>query len=94
MSTIGHVARQIGVQPSAIRYYEAQGIFKPAARQPNGYRIYNNAPVNLLLFVKRAQALGITLKEIKPLLKFGDSGSPTLQTCEGTRAQPPTRDQR
>lgn len=79
MSTIGHVARQIGVQPSAIRYYEAQGIFKPAARQPNGYRIYNNDAVNLLLFVKRAQALGITLKEIKPLLNLATQGQ---QPCK------------
>ena len=74
MLTIGRVARQVGVQPSTIRYYEAQGIFKPAARQPNGYRIYNNDAVNLLLFVKRAQALGITLKEIKPLLNLATQG--------------------
>jgi MerR family transcriptional regulator, copper efflux regulator len=74
MLTIGHVAGQVGVQPSAIRYYEAQGILKPAARQPNGYRIYNNDAVNLLLFVKRAQALGITLKEIKPLLNLATQG--------------------
>jgi MerR family copper efflux transcriptional regulator len=76
MLTIGHVARQVGVQPSTIRYYEAQGILKPAARQPNGYRIYNIGAVNLLLFVKRAQALGITLKEIKPLLDLATRGQP------------------
>jgi len=68
MLTIGHVARQVGVQPSAIRYYEAQGILRPADRRPNGYRVYTDNAVKLLLFVKRAQALGITLKEIKPLL--------------------------
>jgi len=79
MLTIGRVARQVGVQPSAIRYYEGQGILKPAGRQPNGYRIYNNEAVNLLIFVKRAQALGITLKEIKPLLNLAAQGQ---QPCE------------
>jgi MerR family transcriptional regulator, copper efflux regulator len=79
MLTIGNVARQVGVQPSAIRYYEVKGILKPAARQPNGYRIYDNGAVNLLIFVKRAQALGITLKEIKPLLNLAAQGQ---QPCK------------
>ena len=74
MLTIGLVARQVGVQPSAIRYYEAQGILRPADRRPNGYRIYTEDAVKLLLFVKRAQSLGITLKEIKPLLTLASQG--------------------
>jgi DNA-binding transcriptional MerR regulator len=74
MSTIGHVARRVGVRPSAIRYYETQGILRPADRRPNGYRIYSDDAVKLLLFVKRAQSLGITLKEIKPLLNLASQG--------------------
>jgi MerR family transcriptional regulator, copper efflux regulator len=79
MVTISHVARQVGVQPSAIRYYEAQGILGPADRRPNGYRVYTNDAVKLLLFVKRAQALGITLREIKPLLNLATQGQ---QPCK------------
>jgi len=79
MLTIGLVAQQVGVQPSAIRYYEAQGILRPADRQPNGYRIYTDDAVRLLLFVRRAQSLGITLKEIKPLLHIANQG---LQPCQ------------
>jgi MerR family copper efflux transcriptional regulator len=74
MFTIGNVARQVGVRPSALRYYEAQGILRPAARQANGYRMYSNDAVKLLLFVRRAQSLGITLKEIKPLLDLAAQG--------------------
>ena len=70
MLTIGNVARRIGVRPSALRYYEAQGILRPAARRPNGYRIYSDDAVKALSFVKRVQSLGITLKEIKPLLNL------------------------
>jgi DNA-binding transcriptional MerR regulator len=74
MLTIGLVARQVGVQPSAIRYYEAQGILRRPDRRPNGYRVYTNDAVKLLLFVRRAQALGITLKEIKLLLNLATQG--------------------
>jgi MerR family transcriptional regulator, copper efflux regulator len=74
MLTIGRVAKQVGVRPSAIRYYEGQKILKPAVRAPNGYRFYTDDAVKLLRFVRRAQALGITLKEIKPLVDVASRG--------------------
>jgi DNA-binding transcriptional MerR regulator len=74
MLSIGNVAQTVGVRPSAIRYYETRGIVRPAARRPNGYRIYSNDAVKMLLFVKRAQSLGITLREIKPLLNLASQG--------------------
>lgn len=74
MLTIGRAARQAGIQPSAIRYYEAQKILRPAARLPSGYRVYSDDTVKLLLFIKRAQSLGITLKEMKPLLDLASQG--------------------
>jgi MerR family transcriptional regulator, copper efflux regulator len=74
MMTIGNVARRVGIRPSAIRYYETQDILQPTMRGANGYRSYSDEAVKLLLFVKRAQALGITLKEIKPLLNLATQG--------------------
>ena len=74
MLTIGKVARRVGIRPSAIRYYERQRLFQPTVRGANGYRTYSEEAVNLLLFVKRAQSLGITLKEIKPLLNLASQG--------------------
>jgi DNA-binding transcriptional MerR regulator len=74
MLSIGNVARRVGIRPSAIRYYDSRGIVRPAARGSNGYRIYGEAAVKMLLFIKRAQALGITLKEIKPLLTLASQG--------------------
>jgi MerR family transcriptional regulator, copper efflux regulator len=74
MLTIGKVARRAGIRPSAIRYYERQGMFQPTVRGVNGYRTYSDEAVKLLLFVKRAQSLGITLKEIKPLLTMASQG--------------------
>ena len=74
MLTIGRVAQQVEMRPSAIRYYEGQNILKPAVRGANGYRFYTDDAVKLLRFVRRAQALGITLKEIKPLLDVATRG--------------------
>jgi MerR family transcriptional regulator, copper efflux regulator len=70
MMHIGKVARSVGVRASAIRYYESQGIIRPALRGVNGYRFYRNDAVKLLAFVKSAQSLGLTLKEIKSLLEL------------------------
>jgi MerR family copper efflux transcriptional regulator len=76
MMHIGEVARSVGVRASTIRYYESRGIIQPAVRSVNGYRFYRNEAVHLLAFVKRAQSLGLTLKEIKSLLELtcGDRG--------------------
>src|SRR5262249_3556392 len=74
MLTIGKVARRVGIRPSAIRYYERQEILEPTVRGANGYRSYGDEAVKLLLFVKRAQSLGITLREIKPLLTLATQG--------------------
>jgi MerR family copper efflux transcriptional regulator len=74
MLTIGNVAERVGVRPSAIRYYEGQKILQPAVRGANGYRFYTDDAVKLLLFVRRAQSLGITLREIKPLLELATQG--------------------
>jgi MerR family copper efflux transcriptional regulator len=74
MLTIGKVARRVGIRPSAIRYYERQDILQPTMRGANGYRTYSDEAVKLLLFVKRAQSLAITLKEIKPLLNLATQG--------------------
>jgi len=74
MLTIGNVAQRAGVRNSALRYYEARGLLRPVARLPNGYRIYDEDAVGLLNFVRRAQSLGITLKEIRRLLELSRKG--------------------
>src|SRR5713226_1363105 len=74
MLTIGKVARRVGIRPSAIRYYERQRILQPTVRGANGYRSYDEDAVNLLNFVRRAQTLGITLKEVRKLLELSRRG--------------------
>jgi DNA-binding transcriptional MerR regulator len=55
---------------------------QPTVRGANGYRTYSDNAIKLLLFIKRAQSLGITLKEIKPLLSLASQGQ---QPCSHVR---------
>ncbi len=66
--TIGKIARMIGLRTSAIRYYEEQGLIRPAERNEAGYRLYGVEVVEELRFLRRAQHLGFSLADIRILL--------------------------
>ncbi len=72
--TIGQLARQTGVSVDTIRYYERRGLLRPHRRRPTlhgpGYRLYNEDAVRRLRFIKRAQRLGFSLREIRELLEL------------------------
>eukprot|EP01030_Chromulinospumella_sphaerica_P010618 gene10618-10428_t len=61
---IGELARQTGLAPSAIRFYEAQGLLKGVKRLSNGYRDYPPQTATLLSILNGAQRAGFTLDEI------------------------------
>ena len=65
---IGELARTGNVNLETIRYYEREGLMRPPQRTPSGHRAYAPGDVLCLHFIKRSQALGFTLSEIKELL--------------------------
>lgn len=65
---IGALARRAGVGIDTVRYYERNGLLAPHARLPSGYRRYGTMEVTRLRFIRRAQALGFTLREVRELL--------------------------
>jgi MerR family transcriptional regulator, redox-sensitive transcriptional activator SoxR len=67
--TITEVARQAGLQPSAIRYYEQIGLL-PAAQRISGRRRYDTTVLYRLAVIQRARQSGFTLDEIRTLF-FG-----------------------
>jgi MerR family copper efflux transcriptional regulator len=67
---IGELAKRAGVGIDTVRYYERSGLLAPHARLPSGYRRYRELEVARLRFIRRAQALGFTLTEIKGLLEL------------------------
>jgi MerR family copper efflux transcriptional regulator len=65
---IGALAKQAGVRIDTVRYYERRGLLAPKSRLPSGYRRYGATEIARLRFIRRAQALGFSLQEIRELL--------------------------
>ena len=66
--TIGKLAGRTGVSVQTIRYYERSGLLPQPARTETGYRIYSDSALTSLRFIKHAQGLGFSLREIQELL--------------------------
>jgi MerR family mercuric resistance operon transcriptional regulator len=68
--TISGLAAAAQVSIETVRYYQRRGLLHEPVRPPGGVRHYANADVDQLCFIKRAQAMGFTLEEIRNLLKL------------------------
>jgi MerR family mercuric resistance operon transcriptional regulator len=80
---IGELARAADVGVETIRYYERRGLLAQPPRRTTGYRQYPPHAVRRVRFIRRAQALGFTLKEIEELLALRvDDG----RSCADVRA--------
>ncbi|SDX70615.1 Cu(I)-responsive transcriptional regulator [Roseicitreum antarcticum] len=66
---IGTAARQSGLPPKTIRYYEDIGLLT-ADRAANGYRDYSTEDVHRLRFVQRSRSLGFSVEECRQLLSL------------------------
>lgn len=81
--TRGTLAKRTGVSMATIRYYEDSGILPAPHRSSNGYRVYTEDYLVKIKFIKDAQLLGYSLKEIQEtlqLLSQEDMESDTLKT--------------
>jgi DNA-binding transcriptional MerR regulator len=66
--TIGQVAKQSGLAPSKIRFYESIGLLRMVKRKANGYREYPPEAVTALSLITTAQKAGFSLDELKGLM--------------------------
>ena len=71
---IGELAKQTGLAVGTLRYYSDLGLLQPVQRGDNGYRYYSQNASKQVEFIKKAQAIGFTLEEIKTILDVRDRG--------------------
>ena len=67
---IGQLAGEAGVHIETLRFYERKGLLKPAKRTEKGYRLYDRDDVSRVRFIKQAQKLGFSLREVMELLEL------------------------
>jgi MerR family redox-sensitive transcriptional activator SoxR len=80
--TIGAVSERTGVAPSALRYYEAEGLIH-AHRSESGQRRYHREVLRRIAFVRVAQQMGLSLEEIRDALaSLPDERTPTQRDWE------------
>ena len=75
--TRGDLARRTGCNIETIRYYEQIGMLPDPPRTSAGYRIYAQAHVTRLRFIRRARELGFTIDDIRGLLGLDDGAVPS-----------------
>jgi MerR family transcriptional regulator, copper efflux regulator len=75
--TIGRLAKQAGVNLETVRYYERRGLLPKPPRSASGYRLFPSDAARRLRFIRRAQELGFSLKEIRELLSLRVSRTTT-----------------
>lgn len=67
---IGEAAKRTQLSNQMIRHYEAQGLFRPAGRSEAGYRLYNEANIEQLNFIRQARLLDFSIPQISELLQL------------------------
>ena len=66
--TIGQLARAAGVPTTTLRYYERMGLVHPTSRAQNQYRLYSSHTLQIIRFIRAAQAAGFSLADVRSLL--------------------------
>ena len=78
--TIGQLAKRADVNVETVRFYERKGLIEQPQAPGGGFRKYGDDVVRRIRFIKRAQNLGFTLREIAELLDLSFTG-----TCDEVR---------
>jgi MerR family copper efflux transcriptional regulator len=80
--TIGQLAKQARVNRETVRYYERRRLLPRPSRSISGYRVFADDAVRRLRFIRHAQELGFSLREIRELLALRVN---SVDTCDRVR---------
>ncbi|MFV2091366.1 MAG: MerR family DNA-binding protein [Pseudomonadales bacterium] len=73
MAQIGDVTKRLNISADTLRYYEKIHLVPPISRGSSGVRNYGEKDISRLRFIKRAQRIGFSLREIGQLLDFREA---------------------
>jgi len=76
---VGRLAKLSGVRPDTIRFYERIGLLPKPQRLASGYRIYDDATLKQVRFIRKAQSLGFSLDEIRRIMSLRGQGKETCR---------------
>lgn len=82
MFAIGEASRLSGVSIEAIRYYEREGIVSKPGRTASGRRVYSDAEISALRFIKRSRDLGFSIQEAVALRGLAKEPEAACETVE------------
>ncbi len=83
--TIGNLARACGVSRDTLRFYERERLLPPARRTTSGYRLYGQDDAGRVRFIRRAQSMGLTLEDIRELVRVQRAN--TAEQCRRVGAR-------
>jgi DNA-binding transcriptional MerR regulator len=81
LCSIGEIAARTGLTPDALRYYERLGLLPRFQRTAGGFRIYTSDVVARVRFIKQAQMIGLSLDEIRRLVRNLDQDDPERRSA-------------
>jgi MerR family redox-sensitive transcriptional activator SoxR len=84
--TIGQLADRVGLNPSAIRYYERVGVM-PTPEREGGQRRYGEDAIRRLEVLAVAKRAGFSLDEARVLLRSADAGTPAFEALRDLAAR-------
>ena len=73
--TTGEMARRSNNTLRAVRFYEEEGILRPAKRTDGGHRLFDESELDRLMLVSDLRSLGLSLDEIKAVLDLKRAGA-------------------
>lgn len=79
---IGQVSDHSQLPVKTIRFYEERGLIQTAKRTSGGFRLFTPSVLSRLSFIRRSQALGLSLNDIQDILGIADSGQ---RPCKSVR---------
>jgi MerR family mercuric resistance operon transcriptional regulator len=80
--TIGRLAEKVEIPASTVRYYERIGLLEPEDRSQGNYRLYGQASLRRLRFIRAAQSIGFTLDDIRLLMGAQNRRTPSCRDVQ------------